>query len=298
MAASWSSKNSPDISAKIAVVTGANSGIGFETARALAANGATVILGCRSKAKGEAAFERILKAHPHAKAALLQMDLSDLASVRRFAADFSDRFDRLDMLINNAGIMAVPFGKTADGFELQFGTNHLGHFALTGLLICPISRTPGARVVTVSSVSHRITDIDFDNFQGEKGYGPWKAYEQSKLANLLFTYELQRRFEKTGVDAIAAAAHPGWTTTNLFAYLRMISVLSSSFAQNAAMGALPTLYAATAPHVRGGDYFGPGGFLHLSGYPVRLHPGARACDASVASRLWKASEEMTGVRYL
>jgi NAD(P)-dependent dehydrogenase (short-subunit alcohol dehydrogenase family) len=298
MASSWSSKNIPDLSGKTAVVTGANSGIGFEAADALAGKSATVVLACRHKERGEAAVERILHNHPLVKTEVMHLDLADLSSVRAFAREFENRFHRLDMLINNAGIMAVPFGKTADGFELQLGTNHLGHFALTGLLIGPISRTPGARVVTVSSVSHRVTGIDFDNLQGEKDYGPWKAYEQSKLANLLFTFELQRRFEKAGIDAIAAAAHPGWTTTNLFAYLRMVSILSSAFAQTPAMGALPILYAAAAPDVRGGEYFGPAGLFHLSGYPVRAAAGTGACDENNAAQLWTVSETMTGIRYL
>ncbi len=298
MAASWSPKNIPDLSGKIAVVTGANSGVGFEAADALAGKSATVVLACRHKQRGEAAFERILHKHPLAKAEVMHLDLADLLSVRAFACEFENRFDRLDMLINNAGVMAVPFGKTAGGFELQFGTNHLGHFALTGLLIGPISRTPGSRVVTVSSVSHRVTGIDFDNLQGEKDYGPWKAYEQSKLANLLFTFELQRRFEKAGIDALAAAAHPGWTTTNLFTYLPMISILSRAFAQTPVMGALPILYAAAAPDVRGGDYFGPAGLFHLSGYPVRAAAGTGARDENNAARLWTVSETMTGIRYL
>jgi NAD(P)-dependent dehydrogenase (short-subunit alcohol dehydrogenase family) len=286
MTFSWIAENIPDLSGKIAVVTGANSGVGYETARALAVRGASVILACRSGEKGRAAVTRILQEHPQAKAEWMPLDLSDLAEVRRFAGEFAGRYGRLDILINNAGIMAVPFGRTADGFELQFGTNHLGHFALSGLLIERILRTPKARVVTVGSVSLFFAAIDFDDLDGSKGYGRWSAYARSKLANLLFTHELQRRFDAAGADAIAAAAHPGWTTTRLFVYLRMISILSGAFAQTPAMGALPVLYAATAPDVRGGEYFGPGGFLQLGGYPVRVHPGTRAGDPAVAARLW------------
>jgi NAD(P)-dependent dehydrogenase (short-subunit alcohol dehydrogenase family) len=242
-------------------VTGANSGIGYEMARALARKEARVILSCRNKDKGEAAVRQIAQAYPEAKADLMQLDLSDLASVRRFADEFTSRYGRLDILINNAGIMRPPFGKTADGFELQFGTNHLGHFALTGLLLALIIRTPQARVITVSSGGERFGEIDFDNLNAEKGYDGGRAYGQSKLANLLFTYELQRRFEDAGVDTIAAAAHPGWTVTNLQVHWRMLRVLNPFIGQKPEMGALPALYAATAPDVQGGDYYGPGGWL-------------------------------------
>jgi NAD(P)-dependent dehydrogenase (short-subunit alcohol dehydrogenase family) len=218
MTSNWTAENIPDLTGKIAIVTGANSGIGYEMARALAGKEARVILACRNKDKGDAAVRQITQEYPEAKAELMQLDLADLASVRRFADEFANHCDRLDILINNAGIMRTPFGKTADGFELQFGTNHLGHFALTGLLLDLIIRTPQARVITVSSGGERFGKIDFDNLNAEKGYDGGGAYGQSKLANLLFTYELQRRFEGTGVDAIAAAAHPGWTVTNLQGY--------------------------------------------------------------------------------
>ena len=222
MTSNWAAENIPDLTDKIVIVTGANSGIGYEMARALARKQATVILACRNKDKGEAAVRQIVQEYPRAKAEFMPLDLSDLASVRRFASEFAIHYDRLDILINNAGIMAVPFGRTADGFELQLGTNHLGHFALTGLLLHRIIRTPQARVVTVSSGGHRFGVIDFDNLNTEKDYDRTRAYSQSKLANLLFTYELQKRFEGAGVDAIAVAAHPGWTATNLQAHWRMV----------------------------------------------------------------------------
>jgi NAD(P)-dependent dehydrogenase (short-subunit alcohol dehydrogenase family) len=294
----WTAETMPDLSGKVAIVTGANSGIGFEEARALAAKSGTVILACRNQQKGEAALERILQEHPRAKAERMQLDLSDLSSVRRFAGEYADRFDRLDILLNNAGIMAVPYGKTAGGFELQFGTNHLGHFALTGLLIERIRRTPEARVVTVSSGGHRFAEMDFGNLNAEKGYDPQRAYAQSKLANLLFTYELQRRFEKAGIDAIAAAAHPGWTATNLGPDLKMVRLITKIIAQTAEMGALPALYAATAPDVRGGEYYGPGGWQEIRGFPAKVRSSARSYDAAAASRLWSVSETMTGVRIL
>ena len=192
--------------------------------------------------------------------------------MRRFAGEFKNRYDALDILINNAGIMAVPYGKTADGFELQFGTNHLGHFALTLLLLDRILRTPRARVITVSSFGHKLAKMDFDNLNAEKGYDPQKAYGQSKLANLLFTYELQRRFEAAGADTIAAAAHPGWTATNLDAHWRMVHLITPLLGQKPEMGALPTLYAAVAPDVHGGDYYGPGGWQEIKGIPPRCSP--------------------------
>ncbi len=297
MTSNWTAEAIPDLTGKIAIVTGANSGIGFEMARALAGKGATVILACRSRDKGEAAVRKIDREHPEAKAELMQLDLSDLASVHRFADGFIGRYDRLDILINNAGIMAPPFGKTADGFESQFGTNHLGHFALTGLLYDLIIHTPRARVVTVSSGGHRFGEIDFNNLNAEKGYDGQRAYAQSKLANLLFMYELQRRFEAAGVDAIAAAAHPGWTATNLQVHWRMVRMLNPLIAQQPKMGALPALYAATAPDVQGGDYYGPGGWQELRGYPTKVQSSDRSHDAAVAARLWTISEELTGVRY-
>lgn len=297
MTTNWTTENIPDLTGKIAIVTGANSGIGYETARALAYKGASVVLACRNLDKGEAATRQIVQAHPGAQAELLPLDLSDLASIRRFASEFADHYDRLDLLINNAGIMAIPFGKTADGFELQFGTNHLGHFALTGLLLQLILHTPRARIITVSSGAHRFGEIDFDNLNGEKGYDRGRAYAQSKLANLLFTYELQRRFDGAGVAALAAAAHPGWTETNLQAHWRMVRVLNPLIAQRPEVGALPTLYAATASDVQGGDYYGPNGWQELRGYPTRVRSSARSYDAAVAARLWAVSEELTGVRF-
>lgn len=297
MTSSWTAEDIPDLTGKIAVVTGANSGIGYEMARALARRNARVVLACRDQDKGETAVRQIERQHPQAQAERMRLDLSDLASVRCFADEFTSRYTRLDILINNAGIMATPFGKTADGFELQFGTNHLGHFALTGLLLDLILRTPGTRVVAVSSGGHRFGEIDFGNLHGEKRYDRQGAYAQSKLANLLFAYELQRRFEGAGVDAIAVAAHPGWTVTNLQAHWPALRMLNPLIGQQPEMGALPTLYAATAPGVQGGDYYGPRGWLELGGYPIRVRSSDRSHDAALAARLWTVSEELTCVRY-
>ncbi|MBN1887295.1 MAG: SDR family oxidoreductase [Thermoflexales bacterium] len=298
MTSNWTAEDIPDLSGKIAIVTGANSGIGYEMARALTHKQATVILACRNKDKGAAAVQQINQEYPEAKAEFVQLDLSDMASVRRLAGEFSSHYDRLDILINNAGIMRPPFGKTADGFELQFGTNHLGHFALTGLLLDHIIRIPLARVVTVSSWGHHFGVIDFDDLNAEKGYDPGRAYAQSKLANLLFTYELQRRLEAAEVDAIAVAAHPGWTKmTHLSVHWRMVQMLSPFIGQMPKMGALPALYAATAPDVRGGDYYGPGGWRGLRGYPTKVRSSDSSYDTAVAAKLWTVSEELTGVRY-
>jgi NAD(P)-dependent dehydrogenase (short-subunit alcohol dehydrogenase family) len=297
MTSNWTAGNIPDLTGKFAIVTGANSGIGYEMARALARKGATVILACRNKDKGEAAVRQIAQEYPEAKAELMELDLSDLASVRRFTDEFIGKYGRLDILINNAGIMATPFGRTTDGFELQFGTNHLGHFALTGLLLDLIIRAPGARVVTVSSGGHRFGKIDFDNLNGEKDYDRRGAYAQSKLANLLFTYELQRRFESAGIDALSVAAHPGWTVTNLQVHWRMLQVLNPFIGQEPVMGALPALYAATAPDVQGGDYYGPRGWQELRGHPTRVKSNDSSHDMAVAARLWNVSEALTGVRY-
>jgi NAD(P)-dependent dehydrogenase (short-subunit alcohol dehydrogenase family) len=297
MSAHWTAENIPDLTGEVAIVTGANSGIGYEMARALAAKQATVILACRNQDKGAAALRQIAQECPAAKADLMQLDLSDLTAVRRFAAEFARHYQRLDLLINNAGVMAVPFGKTADGFEVQFGTNHLGHFALTGLLLDLMIHTPQARIVAISSSGHRFGTIDFANLNAEKGYDRQRAYAQSKLANLLFTYEMQLRLERAGVDTIAVAAHPGWTATNLQVHWRLVRILNPVVAQTPKMGALPALYAATALDVHGGEYYGPRGWQELRGYPTRVKSSGRSHDTAVAAKLWTISEELTGVRY-
>ena len=303
----WTSNDIPNQRGKLAVVTGGNSGIGYEAARALAANGARVILAVRDAEKGRSAMTAIQRAHPGASAEVMALDLSSLASVRQFAQTFLERFDTLPLLINNAGVMALPYRRTADGFEMQFGTNHLGHFALTGLLLPALLAAQGARVVAVSSGLHTSGQIEFDDLQGSRSYNPWRAYSQSKLANLLFAYQLQRRFSSIGADAIAVGCHPGYAATNLQAagpqmrgsWLgQQISRLGNRlFAQSAAMGALPTLYAATSPEVNGCDYIGPRGLLELRGAPGKVPSNARSYDPALAARLWQVSEDLTGVRY-
>lgn len=297
MISRWTAANIPDLTGKTVIVTGANSGIGLEMARALTGKHANVVLACRNEERGKAALQSIVREHPEARAELIQLDLSNLASIHRFADEFTGRHGRLEILINNAGIMVPPFAKTVDGFESQFGTNHLGHFALTGLLLDSLLHTTRARVVTVSSGGHRFGKIDFDNLNAEHTYDRGKAYGQSKLANLLFTSELQRRFERAGLETIAVAAHPGWTATNLAVHWQMVRMLTPWIGQQADMGALPALYAATASDVHGGDYFGPGGWLELRGWPTRVQSSPASHDADVAARLWTVSEVLTGIQY-
>lgn len=295
----WTTDDMPDMRGKIAIVTGANSGIGYETARALAAKGGQVILAGRNEEKGRAALQAIRAEQPEAAIEWQELDLADLASIHRFVEGFLDRYSQLHLLINNAGVMQIPEHlRTADGFEMQFGTNHLGHFALTGLLLDVLNGTPDARVVTVSSFGHRFGKMDFDNLNAEQSYSPGRAYAESKVANLLFTYELQRRLEAAGVQTLATAAHPGWTETNLQQYSPVLRFMNRFVGMQPEQGALPTLYAATAPGVMGGDYYGPNGLAEARGYPKRVHSNALSHDQAVAERLWAVSEELTGVRYL
>jgi len=294
----WTAEQILDQTGRVAIVTGANTGIGFETAAALAAKNAAVVMACRNRQKAEAAIERIRHRSPTAKLELIELDLASLASVERFAATFGAGHERLDLLINNAGVMIPPFGRTEDGFELQFGCNHLGHFALTGRLLDLLVETPGARVVTVSSMAHRYGTMDFENLNSEKGYDKMAAYGRSKLANLLFTFELQRRLAAAGSSVIATAAHPGWTGTDLQRHSGFFRFLNSFFAQSPPMGALPTLRAAVDPAAAGGDYFGPRGFFEMRGCPKRVGTTAEARNEEDARRLWEISEELTGVSFL
>ena len=301
MAAKWSADQIPDQSGRTAVVTGANSGLGLVTARGLARAGASVVLACRDVRKGEAAAAEIGAAVPGARLEVAELDLSSLASVRRFAAALG--VGELALLINNAGIMMTPQQQTGDGFELQFGTNHLGHFALTGLLLERLGRAGAARVVTLSSLEHKSGHIHFDDLQLVHGYAPRKAYQQSKLANAVFGLELDRRLRAAGSPVISVLAHPGYTATNLQStgptgvMKAFLAVGNRVFAQNAAQGALPTLYAATAPDVKGGDYYGPDGFQEMRGRPTHVKVIAEGSDPAVGRRLWELSEELTGVEY-
>jgi len=305
--APWTTLDIPDLSGRTAVVTGANSGLGFESSLALGRAGAKVVLACRDQARGAAALERMRRTSPDADVALVRLDLADLASVGAFAETYRAGHDGLDILLNNAGVMAIPRRETADGFEMQFGTNHLGHFALTGLLFDSLSARPGARVVTVSSQAALMGRLRFDDLQGARRYGRWTAYSQAKLANQLFALELDRRATRHGIDLVSVAAHPGYAATNLQSVgpqmsgsglMEKLSELGNSvFAQSAADGALPSLFAATAPGVGGGRYFGPDGLFGTRGHPAEVSFVRAARDPDSARRLWSVSEELTGVRF-
>ena len=293
----WTLHNMPDQSGRVAIVTGANTGIGFETAAALAAKRATVIMACRNRQKAEDAMAKILERTPDAKLEFIELDLASLASVERFADSFRASHDRLDLLINNAGVMIPPLGHTEDGFELQFGCNHLGHFALTGRLLDILDSTSDSRVVNVSSMAHRQGKMDFDNLNAENGYQAMPAYGQSKLANLLFTFELQKRLETKGSKVLVTASHPGWTGTDLQRHSGLFRFLNTFFAQTPPMGALPTLRAAADPNAEGGDYFGPKGFYEMRGRPVKVGTTPAAKNELDARRLWEVSEKLTGVPF-
>jgi NAD(P)-dependent dehydrogenase (short-subunit alcohol dehydrogenase family) len=300
----WTAADIPDQSGRTALVTGANSGLGLATARELARAGATVIMACRNLGKGEEAAGEIRAAASGAALEVAPLDLADLASVREFAARVAGSHDRLDLLVNNAGIMAAPRRLTRDGFESQFGTNHLGHFALTGLLLPALLRAPASRVVTVSSHLHRRGTMRFDDLQGEQKYDRWGAYGQSKLANLMFCFELQRRAVEADSSLLSLAAHPGYAATNLqFSatdrfYEKAFGWIGNRLiAQSADMGALPTLYAATVPDLPGGTYVGPGGRGESRGYPKIVTAAGKAYDEAAWRRLWEISEQLTGVSY-
>jgi NAD(P)-dependent dehydrogenase (short-subunit alcohol dehydrogenase family) len=300
----WSAADVPDQTGRVAVVTGSNTGIGYEAAAVLADHGAHVVLAVRNLDKGKAAIETIKAASPRADVALQELDLSALDSVRAAADALRSAYPRIDLLVNNAGVMYTPKQTTKDGFEMQFGTNHLGHFALTGLVLDHLLPVQGSRVVTVSSVGHRIrAAIHFDDLQWEHSYNRVAAYGQAKLANLLFSYELQRRLTAKGAPTIAVAAHPGFSDTELTRYvvpalLRPAErLLAPLLAQPAAMGALPTLRAATDPTARGGQYYGPDGLGEVRGHPKLVKSSGQSHDESLQRRLWTVSEELTGVTY-
>jgi NAD(P)-dependent dehydrogenase (short-subunit alcohol dehydrogenase family) len=298
----WTEADVPGQSGRTAVVTGANSGIGFEAARVLAQRGASVVLACRDAARGAGAAARITTSAPGAAVSVVALDLASIASIRAAAQQIGARHERLDLLINNAGVMMTPYATTAEGFELQFGTNHLGHFALTGLLLDRLLPAAGSRVVTVASNAHRAGRISFDDLAARRRYRRTAAYAQSKLANLLFTYELQRRLATAGAPTAALAAHPGTALTELTRHLPQVMqagnrAFKGIISQDAAMGALPTLRAAADPGARGGEYYGPGGWMQFTGYPRRVESNARSHDEQAQRRLWQESERLTGVSF-
>jgi NAD(P)-dependent dehydrogenase (short-subunit alcohol dehydrogenase family) len=302
----WTIENIPDLTGKIALVTGGNSGLGYECVKVFASKGANLVLSCRDLEKGNAARESILQELPDAQVEVMGLDLANLSSIHQFAVDFTSHYDNLHILINNAGVMATPHRTTVDGFELQFGTNHLGHFALTGLLMDVLLRTPKSRVVTVSSNAERFGWIDFKNLKGERFYERWIAYCQSKLANVLFAYELQRRLNAIGAKTISLVAHPGFTVTGLRTelmgkktplLLRILATFFERISQDVEMGVLPLLYAATDPKVSGGEYYGAGGFFQIRGYPKQVRSSKKSYNRELARRLWEVSENLTNVKY-
>lgn len=304
----WTFDRIPDLHGRQAIVTGANSGLGYWTALHLARRGAGVVLACRSRARADEAAQRILAATPEAKVEVLDLDVSDLDSVKVFAARYAERHGQLHVLCNNAGLAMPPLSHTRHGFESQFGTNFLGHFALTGHLLPLLRATPGARVVHTASIAHRFGRIDFDDphFRS-RPYRDMAAYGQSKLANLLFAFELQRRLTRAGIDALSIAAHPGYAATNISANntlgasrvgQAMVRLGDRLLGQTAEAGARPILLAATSPDVRGGDYWGPRGLMELKGAPKRVGSTRAARDQAVAARLWTMAQDSTGVRYL
>ena len=310
MTTRWTAAQIPLQQGKLAYITGANSGIGFHAALELARAGATVILACRDQARAEAARQRILAEVPAAHLEIALLDLASLASVRAAAKSFLATNRRLDLLINNAGVMAFPQRRvTPEGFELQLATNHFGHFALTGLLLPALLQADQpnpARIITVSSIAHRGATMDFNNLQWEHDYKPWPAYRRTKLANLLFGFELQRRLERTHAPAISIVVHPGVSATNLFSagpgsaggpQAIIGPLVIKLFGQSDAQGALPTLYSATASQVQGGHFYGPDGFREMRGYPVEVHAEAQAYDEALAAQLWTVSEHLTGVTF-
>lgn len=304
----WSTAQIPDLSGRTAVVTGANSGLGYETTKALAAHGAHVVMACRSLDRASDARLSIEQTDPAGSLSTMDLDLADLSSVRSFAETFDQERSQLHILCNNAGVQTIPRSETADGFETHFGVNHLGHFALTGLMLDHLRETAGeTRIVTQSSMEHDRGEIDFSDLHGDASYDKWDAYRQSKLANLLFAIELDRRLRAANATVRSVATHPGFAATNFYrggpdkdpSWLRIWGwkLFTMIQAQSAKAGALPMLYAATAPDVDGGAYIGPGGFRNMRGPPVKQRPDERASDEETARRLWGISEELTGVTF-
>ncbi|MCG8392952.1 MAG: oxidoreductase [Pseudomonadales bacterium] len=295
----WRPDRIPDLTGKTILVTGANSGIGLEAVKLFAANGAEVIMACRNTGKAEAAADDVRGSVPDAKLVIMALDLADLASVSAFANAVKERFSKLDVLLNNAGLMAPPLQRTKDGFEIQFGTNHLGHFALTGQLLDLLEAADAPRVVQISSLAHRGGKLMWGNLNAEKKYARWPFYGQSKLANLIFAKDLNRRLEKSGSKIRAYAAHPGYSATHLQDTVPAGGLFNAIMAQSAEKGCLPGVMAATSPDVKPGGYYGPDGrILELRGYPAPAYARKITDNQQVAQRLWDESEKLTGIRYL
>ena len=293
----WKFEDIPDQTGRIAIVTGANSGTGYEAAKALARKGAHVVMGCRNQEKAEKAKNDILSEYPEVSLEIIQLDLADLSSVKKFVEEFNKNYQSLDLLLNNAGVMMVPYQKTTDGFEMQLGTNHLGHFALTGLLLDKLLKSDNSRIVNMSSSAHLYGKMDFEDLQWEQSYNKVGAYGRSKLANLLFTYELNRKLEETGNKTISAAAHPGWTRTNLQRHAGALKLMNPLFGMKPLKGVLSMLYAATDDDVDGGNYYGPGGVTGMTGYPKKIQSNKKSYNLEDAKKLWEISEKLTGVKF-
>lgn len=294
----WYEKNVPDQTGKVFVITGANSGIGFYSAQTLAGKNGTLILAVRDLAKGKSAKQNILAKYPQADIRVSRLDLTDLNSVHHFAEEFKTNFDKLDVLINNAGIMAVPYYKTKDGFEAQMGTNHFGHFVLTALLFSLLKRSSNARIISVSSALHKYGNIDFGDINWEKRkYDTWLAYADSKIANLHFTFSLAKKIRDKKLNLLAVAAHPGWAFTKLQRNKTYANILSRLFAQSGEMGSLPLIYAAVGENVNSGDYFGPDKFGEIRGFPKRANTILRAHNEEISNRLWEISEQLTQINF-
>jgi len=308
MAGKWTYADIPSQEGRVAIVTGANSGLGYFTTRGLAMQQCEVVMACRNIKKAEQAKKELVKGHPGMKLEIMELDLADLTSVKGFAENFRKKYNRLDLLINNAGLMAIPKRLTRDGFEMQFGVNHLGHFALTAHLFDLIRSTPGSRVVNVSSSAHNFGTIRFDDIHWEKKYSKWGAYGMSKLANIHFTHELADRVSTAAMDIKVIAAHPGYSDSNLLSkgpemngrkfLIKAGRAVNRIFAQSTAMGALPTLYAAVSPEAEHRGFYGPGGFMEMRGYPRRVYPNRKKLSKDIQERLWELSESLTGITFL
>ncbi|MCA9896624.1 MAG: SDR family oxidoreductase [Ardenticatenaceae bacterium] len=307
MSNKWTQNDIPDLTGKVVIITGANSGLGLESTKAIAAKGATVVMACRNLRKAEAAKAEVLQQVPSARLDLMELDNASLASVRGFAEAFKAKYERLDVLLNNAGVMAIPRTETEDGFEMQLGVNHLAHYALTGLLLDVLTSTPGSRVHSTSSSAAFTGSLNLDDLMGEKAYGRWTAYGQSKLANAAFATELNRRLRAAGRDTIANSSHPGFVRTNLqnnslhqsgapFVERLLYGIAEPLMAQTVGMGVLPQLYASTAPEAKGGVFYGPKTF-RLIGYPAEQFCNKALADAGLLKRFWEQSEELTGIHY-
>ncbi len=294
----WTAENIPSQKGKIAIVTGSSSGIGYEAARVLANKGAEVIVAVRSEGKGEKAVVKIKDQNVDAKIKLMLLDLADLKSVEQFANEFQAEYSKLDILINNAGVMMPPYGKTKDGFELQIGTNHFGHFALTGQLLSMLQKTADSRIVNVSSIAHTQGNLDFNDLNWEnRNYKPMRSYGDSKIANLYFTYELEARLAEVGKNPMVTAAHPGWTATELQRHSGLASFGNKFFAMPIEQGALPTLRAATDVQAMSGEYYGPDGYREMRGYPVKVKSNKLSHDKDIAKKLWEVSEDLTRIKF-